>query len=273
MTVQRNGNAQEQGYGPDGPGAEAERGGISRRKLLRLTAYSVPAMTLMNMAGTARALTLSPLPGHGDQFLLPGFDSFRVEEAAFTVPTIPPDFFDPGSDPFGNLVGNLELNCGGGDTVIQRLGPAVLPSPWPSTDTVPIEMVQLSLVSCQPIIVTFEGGSHPQQWNVQVDLSPSEVPPGTMTITKTHVNGGTFEATLPVQPRFTFTRVGDEAVRVLDTGDLVPFLEFHVETTPWSICPGGGSNFCPGWDHGVEGDVGFVDLHDLATFSAHFVCP
>lgn len=39
-----------------------EKGGISRRKLLRLAAYSVPTMSLVNMAASSRALATTPGP-------------------------------------------------------------------------------------------------------------------------------------------------------------------------------------------------------------------
>lgn len=87
MTEQRDGNEETQGRGMDGPGTVVEGGGISRRKLLKLTAYSVPAMSLMNVAAASRALASSH---------------------AGCVPGVPPGFsgpvFDgggPGSSPWG----------------------------------------------------------------------------------------------------------------------------------------------------------------------------
>ena len=54
-----------------------------------------------------------------------------------------------------------------------------------------IEIVALSLVSVAPIIVTYNGGQDPEQWDVAVDLSEVTAPPGTLHATKTHCNGGT----------------------------------------------------------------------------------
>jgi hypothetical protein len=83
---------------------------------------------------------------------------------------------------------------------------------------VQIELVALSLQSVEPITVTFDGGQDPQQWNVRVELSSSHAQPGgSLTATKTHCNGGTFDSTLAVCPRFLFTRVDNPAeVLLLD---------------------------------------------------------
>ncbi len=44
--------------------AEREQGRkVSRRRLLKLAAYSVPAMQMLNVAASSRALAMTPLPG------------------------------------------------------------------------------------------------------------------------------------------------------------------------------------------------------------------
>ena len=61
---------------------------------------------------------------------------------------IPPDFFQPGSEPF---TGNIPLgggNTSSGDTVVQRQGGSPNPPP-----TVPIEITDLSLHSTNPIVI------------------------------------------------------------------------------------------------------------------------
>jgi kumamolisin len=147
--------------------------------------------------------------------------------ADFSSNPIPADFFDPGSAPFG---GDIRLQgapinpfgpLGPTDTIVQRLAPASLVGPGASA-TVPIEMVALSLVSSQPITVSYAGGGT-EQWSVKVCLSSSmPQPQGSMAITNgTCVNeGGTFSSHLPVQPRLIFHRLSDAAERVLDTGAL-----------------------------------------------------
>ena len=147
--------------------------------------------------------------------------------ADFSQVPIPADFFDPGSDPF---LGDIRLQgapinssgpLGPTDTIVRRTAPASLVGAG-ATATVPIEIVALSLVSSQPITVTYAGGA-PEQWSVHACLSGSVAQPaGTMAITNgACVNeGGTFTSRLPVQPRFIFRRLGDGAERVLDTGTL-----------------------------------------------------
>ncbi|MFQ5599222.1 MAG: hypothetical protein ACE5G2_01570, partial [Candidatus Krumholzibacteriia bacterium] len=123
---------------------------------------------------------------------------------------IPADFFDPGSDPFDGVIGLGGVALGASttcpnddlsivDTIVERLATAVLPT-VPSTDTVPIEIVELSLRSTEPITVTYNGGMNPELWDVDVHLSQLPQPQGTMTITKNHPNGGFFSSDLPVLP-------------------------------------------------------------------------
>ncbi|HNK69899.1 MAG TPA: hypothetical protein PKH36_14330, partial [Flavobacteriales bacterium] len=189
----------------------------------------------------------------------PGFDCFTTGCGAtstdFSETPIPADFFDPGSEPFDGRVILGGGTLGGTDTRVQRLGDGHLLGPIPSTDVIPIELVQLNLVSCEPITVRYCIGDLPETWSVSVDLSPTPAPLGQMMVTKTHANGGFFTSQFFVQPRFTFTRVGDGAVRVLDTGllGLPPFIMSSTGPAPWvhqasipmnpAPC---GANFVPG---------------------------
>ena len=97
------------------------------------------------------------------EIIPPGFDAFITHETTcvdFTDSPIPAGFFGPGSDPFGGTVcfGGEPLgpdpSCPAGwdnaDTIIERLGPAEFPFIGAS-DTVPIEIVALSLQSANPI--------------------------------------------------------------------------------------------------------------------------
>ena len=87
------------------------------------------------------------------------------------------------------------------------------PEPLPTSATVPVEIVALDLVSCQPIQVGNSG-----DWDVQVSLSNPQ-PQGQMTATKLDPNGGVFSATLLVQPVYTFTRVGNPGDGHTNPGD------------------------------------------------------
>ncbi len=94
------------------------------------------------------------------------------------------------------------------DTIVQRPGGAYLPGPNTSA-TVPIEIVALSLVSEQPIVVTHNGGLSSTRWNVQLCKSATTQQQGTATITKSACpgEGGTFTSTLPVLPVLTFREI------------------------------------------------------------------
>ncbi|MBI4717282.1 MAG: hypothetical protein HY763_05720 [Planctomycetes bacterium] len=142
---------------------------------------------------------------------------------------VPAGFFGAGSDVFGGVVcvqgAPLGVpGLGNADTVIQRSGDpfdrCAVPTLTPST--VNLDIAQLKMVSTSPITVTYNGGQSPEQWDVEVGLSPGGLQPGTpqstLTATKNHGNGGTYVSTLYVQPRFTFTKVGTPGTSVvLDT--------------------------------------------------------
>jgi len=152
----------------------------------------------------------------------PGSTSDAFNSGAGGTP-LPADFFFPGSDPFDGQI-NLQGNPLGGpfgmaDTIVRRVTDATpLPCGGPPV-TIPIEIVALDLVSSSPITITDNGGMNPTQWDVRVCLSDQPQQQGTMTINHTHTNGGTFDSTLPVQPKFIFTPVvpGPPQV-VFDTG-------------------------------------------------------
>jgi hypothetical protein len=90
------------------------------------------------------------------------------------------------------------------DTIVMRQAPAVLPTIG-SSDTIPIEIVSLSLKSVAPLMVTYGGGAAPPQFfDVFVELAPIPQTPGTMTLTRENQNGGTFDSVLPVLSSITF---------------------------------------------------------------------
>jgi hypothetical protein len=220
----------------------------------------VPPATCQLMGG---------LPGPSCAGCIPqGYDCFATDcgrtGASFCNNPIPADFFFPGSQPFSGRV-QLHGASGSNDTQVRRLAPAMLSNPGEEM-MIPIELVQLSLVSCQPITVS---GPGPNLWDVSVGVSSLVAPATTqMTIRKTHPNGGTFSSTLAVKPVFTFSEVGNPGnVRVLDTG-LLPDPPETLQTISgpnnWvhviapslvtgTIC---GVNFVPG----VQGDPAQTQL-------------
>ncbi|MBI4556163.1 MAG: hypothetical protein HY706_01145 [Candidatus Hydrogenedentes bacterium] len=209
-------------------------------------------------------------PPDTDNSALPGLDLLEAQSGASiefgnAIPPIPAGFFEPGSDPFSGVIPlqgqplgsypGCTGDLGPTDTIIERKEPAHLPDIG-STDTIPIELVALSLVSVAPITVT--GSSGASQWNVAVQLNPSPPSTGTMTVTKTHANGGTFSSTFTVTPRLIFTRVDNPLVSPIfdptpDTLNAtnVPWVS-DSSTLSWPPCT---SNFVPGVDSGGKSIV------------------
>ena len=106
--------------------------------------------------------------------------------------SIPTDFFGPGSlpptgltilagDPVDPLLHGLT------DTVIQRLADASVPVG--GSATVPIEMVELSLVSVSPVAVGFGDGTT-QDWLLRIGLSGNSSSTGVMEISRGDEQGG-----------------------------------------------------------------------------------
>lgn len=228
-----------------------------------------------------------------------GFDLFETDPQQthfdFSGPTaIPPDFFGPGSQPFTGQVKFCGVpleqfenkDVGDADTVVQRTQ-AMTFGPGTSA-TVPIELVSLNLVSCQPITVQFSGKT--QDWDVRVAPSQTAPSQGNMTVNHTATNGGTFDSQLNVLPIFTFKGSGG-TTRVLDLGaagsGVTGGLQFQSTGTPWRAgcvlpalaVPGLNDGFCPGLTTGGIKQVS-VEKSVLATHGVvpaqprleHFAC-
>jgi hypothetical protein len=171
---------------------------------------------------------LAPLviPSGDDLWQTPPPTGFIKSHVDFSGAPLPADFFEPGSEPFDGLLilrGDPLVTQGGslgtGDTIVRRLADTQ-PLDVGGQDTVPIEIVALSLTSCQPIQVVTSGS--PVEWDVAVHLS-SAAPQtqGTMTVVRTHQDGGYFDSTLPVVPKLVFTRSdGSGSPVVLDSPTL-----------------------------------------------------
>jgi hypothetical protein len=130
----------------------------------------------------------------------------------FGASKIPADFFGPGSQEYSGtvpLVGVPLPGQGDIDTIVHRDQSVLTPG------TTTIRMTDLSLKGINAITVTFSNGSTTwtEEWNVAVGLSTLKASTGTMFID----SNGTFDSTLKVWPKFTFTRNG--VTLVLDTGD------------------------------------------------------
>jgi hypothetical protein len=176
--------------------------------------------------GLAIACAMGVTSNAWGQPVQPGFDLWTtppggaVEEfGGPDIPPIPADFFAPGSDPF---VGTVEFQgvpiggpAGPADTIVERLQPAPLGGPGTEA-MIQIELVELSLVSTEPIVVTQNGGQNPQEWMVEATLGglPSV---GQMTIRQDSPEGGTYDATINVCGLLRFSLVQNPTiVRFLD---------------------------------------------------------
>lgn len=207
----------------------------------------------------------------------PGFDLFETDPQATSFSftdnfTLPAGFFGPGSDPFAGQVDfcGEPLNTfngkdvGDADTVVHRPQGANLAPPYPATDTVPIELVALSLVSCAPIQVKVGGKS--ELWDVRTQISPTQPSTGFLRINQDSEHGGTFDSQLNVTPLLTFTRLPDGMTRTFDMGQLYPKdfstpqaraffndVGLRGQRVPWRagcvfpalVAPGLNDGFCP----------------------------
>ena len=172
---------------------------------------TTPLNAEMEMA-VKESASLGPIP------ILAGEDAWQTTpgggtSADFASQPIPAGFFYPGSDPFVGQVclqgEPLEtqppLLLGATDTIVRRLTDTP-PLNMGDSAQVPIELVALNLVSCQPLIVT--GAGQCQEWHLRV-CPDGPQPIGQMLIRRLCPDGGTFSTDLPIQARLVFTRESD----------------------------------------------------------------
>ena len=173
------------------------------------------------------ALATSIAPGVDLFAAVPGDAFGNGSQWDFHSTPIPADFFGPGSDPFVDLVPLAGNPTGPGniDTRVERLDGIDPFNFGDGPQTIDIELVELSLRSVAPISFGFNGRASTELWDLYVTLSGAQ-PVGGMDVDHSQTNGGTFDATLPVQPRFTFSKVINPLdIRVYDTisGGFAPF--------------------------------------------------
>ena len=195
--------------------------------------------------GTSDDINANGIPDECE-FVAAGLDLWTTPAGGATfhdlvAAPVPADFFGPGSDPFDGvielagvpLVSDPPDVLGPADTVTERLQDTTVLA-VPGQDTVDIVVRALSLAGTQPIAVTYNGGQDAEAWVVRVCLSDLPQPIGTMTIRRDCPDGGTYDATLPVFPKYIFTRVSDAAERTLDFGVVGRDpLSLHVTEAHW----------------------------------------
>ncbi len=176
---------------------------------------------------------------------------------SFLDTPLPADFFGTGSDPFTGTVDLQGAPFGGGslgpaDTIVRRQSD-LCPTDVGDSITVDVEIVALSLVSVEPITVTFNDGQSPEDWDIAVCLSSFSQQTGRMTITLDEEDCGTFDSNIPVLPRFTFTRRSTGAGQFVDCGEpgqLCEGLDLSGEGNAWTLIDGPG-----GYDPADDGIV------------------
>ena len=160
------------------------------------------------VTSNSRAAMTTYIPAGDDEFETTGNGETYHN---FQASPVPADFFGPGSQQYAGLVPlvgvPLQPEVNDVDTIIHRNQDVFTP------DTTTITMTALNLNSINPITVSYTD-RHTEDWNVRVNLSDFKTSGGSMSFS----DSGTFDSSLGVYPKFTFTRVSDGAVRVLDTG-------------------------------------------------------
>lgn len=201
-----------------------------------------------------------------------GYDLSKTAYAykLFDLDPIPANTFGPGSDPYigridwtsGPLVEfkGFSLPTGVVDTIVFREEDASLAGPG-SSATIPVRMVALSFAGIRPIEISFDGGERAELWNVDA-VAPNN-PVGTMTLSQTSLEGGTFDSEFHVHPVFLLTRTSDGLQITIDAVDAgLPPNIVKQEKIPWMFEPivpdlteehvtlrtaGLTSNFVPGY--------------------------
>jgi len=160
---------------------------------------------VITLLGTSFGLASATLVQPGEDFFAtvpgPGPDGSEI--------MFPADFFFPGSNPAMVPLEGVPLFFGDDtDTIVRRSGPPCCDMPGDSA-TVDIELVALSLRSIAPVDI---GGS---LFDIEIfggSYFGIDQRIGSMTITRDLVlDGGTFDALLPVDADLVFTEVGNPA--------------------------------------------------------------
>lgn len=203
-------------------------------------------MKSFSFVSLAMLMVLGPLAGchpregarHPDEIAVvpPSVDCFTTPQGetggSLASRPLPADFFAPGSEPFGGHIcfqGNPNNPL---DTCVKRSN-ALSFDRYGKAST-RIELIELDLVSCKPIVVKINGRD--TTWDVSGTISRARPSAGRMEVTRTSNRGGTFVAELEMSSRLTFRpRDPGFEVRVFDMGEMQvpPETLSTAQPVPW----------------------------------------
>lgn len=196
----------------------------------------------------------------------PGFDLFATQPGTFVDLTVQS----------GGLVGVVQLEGvafgpGDTDTIVKRLSGSTPGFGVGDVETIDIELVALSLVSVDPVDI---GGT---LFDVDVIsgslLGEAPNPLGSMDVTHSDPNGGTFNTTfLPINYKAIFTEIGN----LVNTFDVLGQIQFLNTQGFWSHTPGPMDMHSPtlpagGFYAGIDPITGEkVPMDHVTPGEAHF---
>jgi hypothetical protein len=189
------------------------------------------------------ALLLAALPGLADNTITHGSDFFQTagDGTTYAQVSLPAGYFCTGSAAYsgtivlaGVPVATSPANVlGNTDTIIERLSDTTFNSSNVATVNAVVRVANFK--STSPITVTGCSGS--SLWDVTSSAAPTQSA-FAMTIYRSSstATGGTFDSTVTINPRLTFTQQGSSVTRTLDQSTIT----FSTSGASWTHQPGSG---------------------------------
>lgn len=192
---------------------------------------------------TGLALCLAALPALADNTILAGSDVFRTagDGNTSTDVSLPAGFFCSTSAAFSSHIvftgapfaTSPADAFGATDTLIERTGDATFDSSNNATVNAIVRAV--SFKSTGPVSVSGCAGS--PSWDVKLAAAPTQSP-FRMTLHRPSATatGGTFDSSVSISPRLTFTQQGTGLQRTVDESPIL----FTTQAAQWTHQPGAG---------------------------------
>jgi hypothetical protein len=190
------------------------------------------------LAVCVAVLVVATGPAAGQLTLAPGSDIFTTGADGQTTVDLSQY---PVSDAFGGqsvtpqivtLSGKPIAGLGQTDTVVDRLGSVSFPGLHQPVSS----RLRLTGLSLKGVVTV--GGS--EQWNLLVSVSPTVVSTGTITLTQTNSQGGSFDAAISVRPHLIFTNPSTGDTVTIDCGFECDPISLSSQNAPWVIATSGG---------------------------------